>query len=75
MVFMTSDPSCSSLHVQDGQTALFIACRKGHDQVVGLLLKKEANVNHQNKVRPLMLVCVFLHEECFFSDVMTRLHA
>ena len=68
---MTSDPSCSPLHVQDGQTALYIACKNSHDQIVELLLKKEADVNHQTKVRPLMLVCVFLHEECF-SNVKNR---
>ena len=50
-------------HVQNGQTALYIASWKGHDQIVELLLKKEVDVNHQMKVRPLMLVCVFLHEK------------
>ena len=50
-------------HVQDGQTALYIACKEGHDQIVELILKKEADVNHQTKVRLLMLVCVLLHEE------------
>ena len=60
---MTSDPSCSLLHVQDGETELFIASRNGHDQIVELLLKKEADVNHQTKVRFLVLVCVFFHEE------------
>ena len=63
---MTSDPSCSLLHVQDGQTALFIASTKGHDQIVELLLKKEVDVNHQEEVRLLMLVRAFLHEECVF---------
>ena len=60
---MTTDPSCSPLHVQNGQTALFIASRNGHDQIVELLLRKEADVNHQKKVRLLTLVCVFLQEE------------
>ena len=55
---MTSGLSCSPLHVQNGQTALFIASWKGHDQIVELLLRREANVNHQIKVRLLMLVCV-----------------
>ena len=67
MVFMISEPSCSLFHVQDGLTALFIASRNGHDQIVELLLKKEVDLNHQTKVRPLMLVCVFLHEECLFQ--------
>ena len=56
---MTSDLSCSSLHVKDGQTALSIACKEGHDQIVELLLRREADVNHQTKVRLLRLsACV-----------------
>ena len=55
---MISGLSCSSLHVQDGQTALFIASRKGHGQIVELLLRREANVNHQTKVRRLLLLCM-----------------
>ena len=55
---MTSGLSCSPLHVQDGQTALYIGCKQGHDQIVELLLRREADVNHQTKVRPLMLVYV-----------------
>ena len=59
--FMTSGLSCSPLHIQDGETALYIASRKGHDQIVELLLRREANVNHQNKVRTLcqVRVCSF----------------
>ena len=44
--------------VQTAQTALYIASRKGHDQIVELLLRREVNVNHQTKVRSPMLVCV-----------------
>ena len=55
---MTSGLSCSPLHVQDGQTPLYIGSCEGHDQIVELLLSREANVNHQTKVRPLMLVYV-----------------
>ena len=62
MVVHDSGLSCSSLHVQTGQTALYIASLEGHDQIVELLLRREADVNHQIKVRPLMLVCVLLHE-------------
>ena len=49
--FITSGISCSPLHVQDGLTALVIACFKGHDQIVEFLLRREADVNHHTKVR------------------------
>ena len=54
--FISSGLSCFPLHVQDGQTALFIACKEGHDQIVELLLRRETDVNHQTKVRPLMIM-------------------
>ena len=60
-------PSLILIHVQTGQTPLYIASWEGHDQIVELLLKKEADVNHQIKVRLLLLACVFLHEERFFN--------
>ena len=69
---MTSDPSCSLLHVQTGRTALYLASWKDHDQIVELLLRREANMNHQNKVKPLMLVCVVLHEEWICGACTTR---
>ena len=49
--------------LQTGLTALYIASWKGHDQIVEFLLKRETNVNHQEKVRLLLLECVFLHEK------------
>ena len=66
---MTSALSCSPLHVQDGQTALYITSWNGHDQIVELLLRREADVNHQTKVRPLMLVyaCSFMRSVVFFN--------
>ena len=42
---------CSPFYVQNGQTALYIASYKGHDQIVELLLRREADVNHQVKVK------------------------
>jgi len=36
-----------------------MASKKGHDRIVEELLKREADVNNQDKVRSLML-CVFL---------------
>lgn len=41
----------SRLHVQEGNTALYGASWKGHDQIVEMLLRREADVNHQKKVR------------------------
>ena len=61
---MTSGLSCSPLHVQDGKTALYIASWNGHDHIVELLLRREANVNHQTKVRPLMLVLCVIYALC-----------
>ena len=58
VVVHDSGVSCSPLHVQDGETALFIASRKGHDQIVELLLRREADVNHHTKVSLFMLACV-----------------
>ena len=49
------------LYVQDGQTALYIASKVGHDQIVELLLRSNANVNHQTKVRFLMFSVCILH--------------
>ena len=48
----------STCLLQDGQTALFAASRKGHDQMVEFLLRREADVNHQTNVRLQILVCV-----------------
>ena len=39
------------IHVQDGQTALYISCDKGHVAVVQLLLQKHADVSICEKVR------------------------
>ena len=47
----------SPLCVQNGQTALYVASYKGHDKIVELLLRREADVNHQIKVK---LLCVLL---------------
>ena len=41
--FMTSGLSCSPLHVQDGQTALYIASSKGHSQISGVLVNQNYN--------------------------------
>ena len=49
------------LYVQDGQTALYIASKEGRDQIVELLLRRDANVNHQTKVSLLMFSMCILH--------------
>ena len=68
---MTSCLSCSPSHVQDGLTALHIASSEGLDQIVELLLRREADVNHQIEVRLLMLVCVcsFMRSVIFFKAI------
>ena len=51
--------TCSPLYVQDNQTPLYIACKEGRNQIVELLLRRKADVNHQEEVRFLMLsVCI-----------------
>ena len=59
-----------SLHVQNGRTALYIASRKGHDQIVEELLSRGADMNRQKKVSILMWY-IFLQycdiEQDFFT--------
>jgi len=55
MRFSTSGPILFSLHVQDGATALYVASQNGHDCIVEELLKRQVDVNHQMKVRILLL--------------------
>lgn len=50
MAFCHSSAFCSPLHVQDGQTALYIASNNGHGEIVKLLLKREADLDHETKV-------------------------
>ena len=59
MRFSTSGPIFLYIHVQDGQTALYVASKNGHDRIVEELLKRQVDLNHQTKVRSLLL-CVFL---------------
>ena len=59
--FVASGLSFLLLYVQDGQTALVIASKEGRDQIVELLLRRDANVNHQTKVRLLMFRVCILH--------------
>ena len=58
------------MHLQDGQTTLYVASDNGHDQVVELLLGRGADVNHQTKVRILLLVCLLLHCYMYFTGII-----
>ena len=40
-----------TLYIQKGRTALCIASWDGHDNIVELLLRRKADVNHQTVVR------------------------
>ena len=59
MRFSTSGPIFLYIHVQDGRTALYVASKHGHDRIVEELLKRQVDLNHQTKVRSLLL-CMFL---------------
>ena len=45
------------MHIQDGWTSLFMASQNGHQDVVQLLIKHDADVNHAAEV--CMCVCMF----------------
>ena len=36
---------------QNGMTALYLACWEGHDEIVEILLRSEADANHLTTVR------------------------
>jgi ankyrin repeat protein len=52
--------------MQDGATALMVACQYGHDIVATLLLEKGAGANQamDNTVTPLMYAAHFGHLSC-----------
>lgn len=41
-----------SIHLQDGRTALHLACQTGREDVANLLLTKKADAKVQDKVGP-----------------------
>jgi len=55
MRFGTCGPIFLYIHVQDGQTVLYVASWNGHDRIVEELLKRQVDLNHQTKVRSLLL--------------------
>ena len=40
----------STICTQSGWTAVMIACENGHLDIVRVLVEKQANINHRNKV-------------------------
>ena len=46
------------MHIQDGWTSLMSASDNGHQDVVQLLIKHDADVNHATKVHVCMYVCL-----------------
>jgi len=42
--------SYTILHIQDGESPLYIACQNNHCEIVGHLLSAKADVNLQRKV-------------------------
>ena len=57
------------MNVQDGETALYIACGNGHLPVVRLLLQKHANVSICSKVYH-SSVCTRLSMYCVCSTTV-----
>jgi len=41
---------------QEGATSLLVACKNGHLPVVECLISAKADVNHQKKVHPVLLI-------------------
>ena len=45
--------------MQSGWTAVMIACENGHLDIVRVLVDKQANVNHRNKVGLIFLLYLY----------------
>ncbi len=54
-------------HAQNGETALYYACWKGHSQIVALLAQARADVNQQNKVREVDVVHIERSTPCTYK--------
>ena len=52
-----------------GSTALIVACQEGHVNVAGLLIKRGAAIDYQNKVR-LLLQCSMCIITVVLSDTL-----
>ena len=53
--------------MQSGWTAVMIACENGHLDIVRVLVDKQANVNHRNKVG---LILLYLYTVSLFTLVI-----
>jgi len=61
--------SHSPSHVQDGRTPLFTASLEGHSNIVEELLRREADPNHQAKVR----IHIVSNFSCKIESITTKL--
>ena len=50
-VILTLQEIMKTLLLQEGESALFLASRRGHEEVVGLLIEANALINIQDNVR------------------------
>ena len=55
--------------MQSGWTAVMIACENGHLDIVRVLIEKQANVNHRNKVY--MIIALYIYIYIYYICIYT----